>query len=117
MSAEFCGLRHAYMQFNVRVLDSVAFGRRVFTTSAIENRYFALTTTAILAVAGIEYFDCMGTMWRAKIRMRVSNLFALGFLALFLIGGLTGIFVASPPRTCQSADAARASEREARRSC
>ena len=39
--AEFCGRRHAYMQFNVRVLDGAAFGRHMFTTSAIENRYFA----------------------------------------------------------------------------
>ncbi len=78
-------------------LSMAVWGHHMFTTSAIENRYFALTTTAILVVAGIEYFDCMGTMWRAKIRMRSSMLFALGFLALFLIGGLTGIFVASPP--------------------
>jgi len=63
----------------------------------VKNRYFALTTTAILVVAGIEYFDSLGTMWRAKIRFRTSMLMSLGFLGVFLIGGTTGIFVASPP--------------------
>ncbi len=47
--------------------------------------------------AGVEYFDMVGTMWGGSIRLRTPMLFALGFLLQFLIGGLTGIIVASPP--------------------
>jgi cytochrome c oxidase subunit 1 len=78
-------------------LSVAVWGHHMFTTGAVQNRYFSLTTTSIAVVAGIEYFDSLGTMWRGKIRFRSSMLFALGFLAIFLIGGVTGIFIASPP--------------------
>jgi cytochrome c oxidase subunit 1 len=72
-------------------------GHHMFTTGAISNRYFALTSTGLLIPAGVEYFDCLATMWRGVIRLRTPMLFALGFLAMFVIGGVTGIWVASPP--------------------
>ncbi|HEU4976972.1 MAG TPA: cbb3-type cytochrome c oxidase subunit I [Baekduia sp.] len=77
-------------------LSMAVWGHHMFTTSAVQNRYFSLTSTAIMVVAGIEYFDSLGTMWKGRIVFRTSMLFAIGFLILFLIGGLTGIFVASP---------------------
>ena len=46
--------------------------------------------------AGIEYFDMLGTLIGGSLVMRSSMLFALGFFIQFLIGGLSGIFVASP---------------------
>ncbi|HWC28351.1 MAG TPA: cbb3-type cytochrome c oxidase subunit I [Solirubrobacteraceae bacterium] len=78
-------------------LSMAVWGHHMFTMSTVANRYFALTTTAILVPAGIEYFDSLATMWRGRIVFRTSMLFALGFLGLFLIGGLSGIFIASPP--------------------
>jgi cytochrome c oxidase subunit 1 len=69
----------------------------MFTTGAVANRYFSLTTTAILVPAGIEYFDLIATMWGGRIRLATPMLFAIGFLLLFLIGGLTGIWIGSPP--------------------
>ncbi len=47
--------------------------------------------------AGIEYFGFLGTMVGGRIRLKAPMLFALGFVLLFLIGGVTGIFVGSPP--------------------
>lgn len=69
----------------------------MFATGRITNEYFALSTLALIIPAGIEYFDTLGTMWRAKIRFTTPMLFALGFLLQFLIGGLTGVILASPP--------------------
>jgi len=76
----------------------------MFTTSSVDNRFFSLTTTAIVAVAGVEYFDNLATMFRGRIKIRASFLFACGFLVIFLIGGLSGIWVASPPLDFNSHD-------------
>jgi cytochrome c oxidase subunit I len=77
-------------------LSMSVWGHHMFTTSSVENRYFSLTSTALLVPAGIEYFDALATMWRGRIRFEPALLFALGFLVLFVIGGTTGIFVGSP---------------------
>ena len=78
-------------------LSMSVWAHHMYTTGRVENEYFALTSTALLAVAGIEYFDLIATMWRGSIRLATPMLFALGFLVQFLIGGLTGIMLASPP--------------------
>src|SRR3978361_1130276 len=51
----------------------------------------------LIVPAGIEYLDLLGTLWRGKLRFNVAFLFALGFIVQFLVGGLTGIILASPP--------------------
>jgi cytochrome c oxidase subunit 1 len=79
------------------VLSMAVWGHHMFTTGQVTNEYFSLTSTALAITAGIEYFDSFGTMWGGSIRFTSSMLFALGFLFQFLIGGLTGIFLASPP--------------------
>jgi cytochrome c oxidase subunit I len=85
-------------------LSMSVWGHHMFTENAVSNRYFSLTSTLLLVVAGIEYFDCLATMWRGSIRLTTSMLFALGFLAMFVIGGVTGIWIASPPLDYQATD-------------
>jgi cytochrome c oxidase subunit I len=63
----------------------------------VTNQYFSLTSTALIVPAGVEYFDLIATMVGGAILLRTPMLFAVGFLLQFLIGGLTGIIVASPP--------------------
>jgi cytochrome c oxidase subunit I len=78
-------------------LSMSVWGHHMFTTGTIANKYFSLTSTALLVPAGIEYFDAVGTMWGGRISLRTPMLFALGFLLTFLVGGLSGIFIGSPP--------------------
>jgi cytochrome c oxidase subunit 1 len=78
-------------------LSMSVWGHHMFTTDAVANRYFSFTSTSLLVPAGIEYFAFIATMWGGRIRLATPMLFALGFVLLFLIGGLTGIFVGSPP--------------------
>ena len=78
-------------------LSMSVWGHHMFTTGAVENRYFSLTTTAILVPAGVEYFDLLATLWRGRIRFTAALLFGVAFLLQFLVGGLSGIWVASPP--------------------
>jgi cytochrome c oxidase subunit 1 len=72
-------------------------GHHMFATGAVKNQYYSLTSTLLAVPAGVEYLDLIGTMIGGAIVFRAPMLFALGFIAQFLIGGLTGIIVASPP--------------------
>jgi cytochrome c oxidase subunit 1 len=78
-------------------LSMAVWSHHMFTTGGVTNEYFAFTSTLLVVPAGIEYFDVIGTMIGGAIVLRTSMLFALFFFIQFLIGGLSGIFVASPP--------------------
>jgi len=69
----------------------------MFTTGQVVNEYFALTSTALIVPAGMEYFAIIATMIGGSILLRAPMLFALGFFLQFLIGGLTGVTLAAPP--------------------
>ncbi|MDX6704676.1 MAG: cytochrome c oxidase subunit [Solirubrobacteraceae bacterium] len=77
-------------------LSMSAWAHHMFTTGAVPNRLFALTSTALIVPAGIEYFDVIATLWQGALRFNTAMLFVFGFLLQFLVGGLSGIFVASP---------------------
>jgi cytochrome c oxidase subunit 1 len=94
----FFGYRTAvFALLTFTAISMAVWAHHMFATGRVSNRYFALTSTALLVPAGVEYFDLLATMRRGRIRLRVPMLFALGFIVQFLIGGVTGIFVASPP--------------------
>jgi cytochrome c oxidase subunit 1 len=78
-------------------LSMSVWGHHMFTTGYTTNQYFSLTSTLLAIPAGLEYFAIVGTMVGGAIVLSSAMLFAIGFLALFLLGGLSGIFVASPP--------------------
>jgi cytochrome c oxidase subunit 1 len=100
--AVFSGRRFfGYRWFTVSILLFAALSMSVwahhmFTIEGVAVRYFSLTSTLLVIPAGIEYFDLIGTMAGGRIRLAVPMLFALAFLVQFLVGGLTGIWVASP---------------------
>src|SRR5439155_16464266 len=59
--------------------------------------FFAFMTGAIAIPTGVKFFNWIATMWRGQIRLTTSMLFGIGFLMLFLIGGIDGVFLGSPP--------------------
>ncbi|CAN5305703.1 cytochrome c oxidase subunit I [soil metagenome] len=69
----------------------------MFTTGAVNNPFFAATSMIIAVPTGVKFFNWIATMWRGKISMQTPMLFSVGFLFMFLIGGITGVFLASPP--------------------
>ncbi|HEY6761801.1 MAG TPA: cbb3-type cytochrome c oxidase subunit I [Baekduia sp.] len=77
-------------------LSSSVWGHHMFTTGRIDVKYFAVTSHAIILAAGLEYFDLIGTLWRGRIRFTVPLLFGVVFLFQFLVGGLSGVWVAAP---------------------
>ena len=53
---------------------------------------------------GIKFFNWIATMWGGRLTFPTPMLWAMGFLYLFLIGGITGVMVASPPLDFQFQD-------------
>jgi len=58
---------------------------------------FTISTLLIAVPSAIKTFNWMGTMWRGNLQFHTPMLFAIGFVAMFAIGGLSGIFMASTP--------------------
>jgi len=54
--------------------------------------------TFLIAVpTGIKFFNWIGTMWKGQLTFETPMLFSVGFLVTFLLGGLSGVLLASPP--------------------
>jgi cytochrome c oxidase subunit I len=69
----------------------------MFTTGAVNLPFFAITSFAIAVPTGIKIFNWIATMFGGRLTFETPMLFATGFIYLFVIGGITGVIVASPP--------------------
>ena len=70
----------------------------------VANATFAITTMLIAVPTGVKIFNWMGTLWGGSIHLSTAMLFAIGFIVLFIIGGLSGVTHASPPADAQQQD-------------
>ena len=70
----------------------------------VANSAFAVGTMAIAIPTGVKIFNWIGTLWGGSIRITTSLLFAVGFVMMFIIGGLSGVMHASPPSDAQQQD-------------
>ena len=80
----------------IGALSFSVWAHHMFTTGAISTIFFAVTSFAIAIPTGVKFFSWIATMWRGRLRFPTPMLFAMGFLFQFLIGGITGVIVASP---------------------
>jgi cytochrome c oxidase subunit 1 len=108
--ATFAGRRFFGYRFFVlsqllfAALSMSVWGHHMFTTGQSSNDYFSMTSIALAIPAGIEYFDMLATVIGGRLRFTTPMLFALAFIPQFLIGGLTGIMVATPALDYQMQD-------------
>jgi cytochrome c oxidase subunit I+III len=65
---------------------------------------FSAASLVIAIPSAIQYFAWIGTMWEGKVELEPPMLFALGFLVIFLLGGITGVMVAVMPFDWQATD-------------
>ena len=70
----------------------------------IANSVFALTTMAIAVPTGVKIFNWIGTIWGGSVSMKTPMLFSVGFVALFIVGGLSGVMHSSAASDAQQQD-------------
>jgi cytochrome o ubiquinol oxidase subunit I len=61
------------------------------------NAVFGIATMLIGIPTGVKIYDWMATMFRGRIRFSVPMVYAIAFMVLFVLGGMTGIILANPP--------------------
>ena len=83
--------------FAIAGLSMAVWAHHMFTTGAVANPFFSIMSFLIAVPTGIKFFNWIGTMWRGQLTFPAPMLFALGFLLNFLLGGITGVMLASPP--------------------
>jgi cytochrome c oxidase subunit 1 len=83
--------------FAIAALSFSVWAHHMFVTGAVNLPWFSIMSLLIGVPTGVKIFNWLGTMWRGSIHFTTSMLMAMGFLVVFLIGGITGIFLASPP--------------------
>jgi cytochrome c oxidase subunit 1 len=89
----------AYSSLAICFLGLIVWAHHMFTSGTPGwLRMFFMAATMLIAVpTGIKVFSWCATLWGGKLSLNSSMLFAIGFLSSFLIGGITGIMVASVP--------------------
>jgi cytochrome c oxidase subunit I len=95
----FSGIFIAFLGFGV-------WSHHMFATGMgpIADTFFALTTMLIAIPTGVKIFNWIGTMWGGSLQFRTPMYFAVAFIAMFIIGGLSGVMHSSPPADLQQTD-------------
>jgi len=86
-----------FATLTIAALSMTVWAHHMFTTGAVLLPFFSFLTYLIAVPTGIKFFNWIGTMWKGQITFETPMLFALGFLVTFLLGGLTGVILGSPP--------------------
>ena len=81
----------------IAALSVAVWAHHMFATGQVLLPFFSLMTFLIGVPTGVKFFNWIGTMWRGAITFETPMLWVMGFLITFLLGGLTGIILASPP--------------------
>ncbi|MGI8534531.1 MAG: cytochrome c oxidase subunit I [Candidatus Limnocylindrales bacterium] len=82
---------------SIGALGFTVWAHHMFTTGAVYLPFFSFFTFLIAVPTGIKFFNWLATMWGGQLRFDTPMLYAVGFISLFLIGGLDGAFLAVVP--------------------
>ncbi len=78
-------------------LSATVWAHHMFATGQVLLPFFAFMSYLIAIPTGVKFFNWVGTMWRGHLSFESPMLWSVGFLVTFLLGGLTGVLLASPP--------------------
>ncbi|MFM7889989.1 MAG: cytochrome c oxidase subunit I [Actinomycetota bacterium] len=81
----------------IAALSVAVWAHHMYATGQVSLPFFSFMTFLIAVPTGVKFFNWIGTMWRGSLTFETPMLFVMGFLITFLLGGLTGVILASPP--------------------
>ena len=95
-----------YATASIAILSFVVWAHHMFTTGMpLTGQLFFMYATMLIAVpTGVKIFNWLATMWRGSMSFETPMLFAIGFIVVFTIGGLTGIILSVAPLDIQLHD-------------
>jgi cytochrome c oxidase subunit 1 len=80
----------------ISALSTSVWAHHMFVTGQVVLPFFAATSMLIAVPTGVKVFNWIGTMWGGSLSFEPPMLFAIGFLVTFVMGGVTGVMLASP---------------------
>ena len=93
------GIAIAFMSWGVWAHHMLTTGLGTAANSA-----FAISTMLIAVPTGVKIFNWIGTLWGGSIKLKTPLFFSVGFIAMFVIGGLTGVMHSIAPSDYQQQD-------------
>src|SRR5205807_6359640 len=112
MIAVFSGRKLAgylWVATSLVAIGFISFGvwvHHMFATGmpAMAMAFFSAASLIIAIPSGVQFFAWIATMWSGRVKFTTPMLFCIGFLVIFLLGGLTGVLVAVMPFDWQVTD-------------
>jgi cytochrome c oxidase subunit 1 len=95
----YSGILIAFLGFGVWAHHMFAVGM-----GPIADSVFGITTMLIAIPTGVKIFNWLGTLAQGQVKFTTACLFAIGLVALFTIGGISGVMHSSPPADLQQTD-------------
>jgi cytochrome c oxidase subunit I len=89
----------AYSSIAICFLGLIVWAHHMFTSGTPPwlRMFFMITTMVIAVPTGIKVFSWLATLWGGKLNLNSALLFAMGFVSMFVIGGISGVMVAAVP--------------------
>jgi len=90
----------------IAIVSGVVWGHHMFAVGMpVAGQLFFMYATLLVAVpTGVKVFNWTATMWQGSLTFETPMLFAVGFLFVFVVGGLTGVILAIAPVDIQMQD-------------
>ena len=89
----------AFSTAGIAFFSMLVWAHHMFTVGmpTFLNGFFMISSMVIAVPTGVKIFNWLATLWRGNIHFDTPMLYALGFLSVFTVGGLSGIFLAAFP--------------------
>ncbi|MDP9270453.1 MAG: cytochrome c oxidase subunit I [Chloroflexota bacterium] len=86
-----------FATISIGLLSFSVWAHHMFTTGVVFLPFFSFMTALIAVPTGVKMFNWVATLFRGSISLTTPMLFALGFISMFLIGGISGVMLAEAP--------------------